>query len=238
MPIRFDALFRSAAAGALLALAACGGGADENNLAALDNALLANGADPALTSALEDQILVDPNLVQQAHPNTVRPPETPVQAQYPAGSASEGSASAERAGQPAQPRPSGQSRVRRAAAATGSGSDDGVCADALEHGPQWAGRLPAEFPAYPGGQVTEAAGANTAECRVRVVTFRTADAYQRVLDHYRGLAQRAGFSAEHQRRGADHLLGGVNARTDGAFVVIVTPMERGSEVALIVNNGR
>ena len=58
---------------ALLALAACGG-TSENNLAAIDNELLANGADPALTSALEDQILVDPNLVQQAHPNTVRPP--------------------------------------------------------------------------------------------------------------------------------------------------------------------
>jgi hypothetical protein len=80
---------RSAALASLFALAACGGSGD-NNLAALDNELLANGADPALTSALEDQILVDPNLVQQAHPNAVRPPESPVQAQYPAGSAAEG----------------------------------------------------------------------------------------------------------------------------------------------------
>ena len=238
MPTRIETMFRAGAVAACFALAACGGGGGENDLAALDNELLANGADPALTSALEDQILVDPNLVQQAHPNSVRPPETPVQAHYPAGSAAEAGPPAERAGQPAQSGQQGQSRVRRAAAATGSGSDDGVCADALDHGPQWAGRLPAEFPAYPGGQVTEAAGANTPECRMRVVTFRTADAHQRVLEHYRGLARRAGFSAEHQRRGADHLLGGVNARTDGAFVVIVTPTERGSEVALIVNNGR
>ena len=73
MKTRFTLLSRSAALAGLLVLAACSGG-EGNNLAALDNELLANGADPALTSALEDQILVDPNLVQQAHPNTVRPP--------------------------------------------------------------------------------------------------------------------------------------------------------------------
>jgi hypothetical protein len=225
-------LLRTAAAAALLTLAGCGDAA-ENNLAAVDNALLANGADPALTSALEDQILVDPNLVQQAHPNAVRPPEAPVQAQYPAGSAAEGArGAAASAGAP------GQARVRRAAAATGGASGEGVCSDHLEYGPQWADRLPAEFPPYPGGRVTEAAGANTAECRVRIVTFRTGDPHGRVLDYYRGAASRAGFSAEHQMRGADHLLGGVNARSDGAFVVIVTPLQAGSEVALIVNNGR
>jgi hypothetical protein len=224
MQTRIAPLFRPAAIAALLALGACTGGGD-NNIAALDNELLANGADPALTSALEDQILVDPNLVQQANPNSVRPPDTPTQAQYPAGSAAEG-----RRGRP---------QVRRAAAATGGGgAGEGVCADALEHGPQWAGRLPAEFPAYPGGRVTEAAGTDQGECRVRIVTFRTRDTHERVLAFYRDLATRAGFAAEHQRRGADHLLGGVNARTDGAFVVIVTPLERGSDVALVVNNGR
>ncbi|MDQ4088428.1 MAG: hypothetical protein M3177_10535, partial [Pseudomonadota bacterium] len=91
MLTRTPFLLRAGTFAALLALSACGEAA-ENNLAAIDNALLANGADPALTSALEDQILVDPNLVQQAHPNTVRPPEAPVQAQYPAGSAAEGPA--------------------------------------------------------------------------------------------------------------------------------------------------
>ena len=224
MQTRISSLARSAAVAALLALGACTGGAD-NNLAALDNELLANGADPALTSALEDQILVDPNLVQQAHPNSVRPPETPAQAQYPAGSAGEGRR--------------GRARVERAAAASGGGAGgEGVCGDALERGPQWADRLPAEFPFYPGGRVTEAAGTNQGDCRVRVVTFRTGDRHERVLAYYRVLAERAGFSAEHQRRGADHLLGGVNERTDGAFVVVVTPLERGADVALIVNNGR
>ena len=83
MPRSAALLFRTAAFAGLLALAACNRG-DGNNLAEMDNSLIGNGADPALTSALEDQILVDPNLVQQSNPNTVRPPETPVQAQYPA----------------------------------------------------------------------------------------------------------------------------------------------------------
>lgn len=206
---------RSLAPLALLALAACGGTGD--NLSELDNALLANGADPALTSALEDQIMVDPNLVQQSHPNTVRPPETPVQAQYPAGSTRE---NARLAG------------VRNPALPT-------VCNGApIDIGAGWASRLPREFPLYPGGQVTEAGGVDQGDCRVRVVTFRTPDPHRSVLEHYSAVARRAGFSAEHQVRGSDHVLGGVNEASDGAFFLIVTPQDQGSEVALIVNNGR
>jgi len=216
-------LFRCAAVAALLCLGACADSGDDN-LAALDNELLANGADPALTSALEDQILVDPNLVQQAHPNTVRPPETPMQAQYPAGSAREGAAEA------------GRTRLRNASG--GSVADPTGCGGApLDHGRQWANRLPREFPPYPGGRVTEAAGSNSADCRMRVVTFRTEDTFRGVLEHYRALASRAGYSAEHQVRGADHVLGGVNESVEGAFYLIVTPLESGSDVALIVNNG-
>ena len=216
MQTRFAMLCRSAALAGLLALAACGRGDD--NIAALDNELLANGTDPALTSALEDQILVDPNLVQQAHPNTVRPPETPAQAQYPAGGDAAG-------------------RSRSAAAAQGDVAST-VCGAPFDYGPEWADRLPAEFPVYPNSRVTEAAGANRPQCRTRIVTFQTRDPFARVIEHYRNLAGRAGFSAEHQRRGADHLLGGVNERTDGAFVVIATPLQAGTDVALIVNNGR
>ena len=224
-------LLRGAAVATALVLTACSGQGG-NDLADIDNELLANGADPALTSALEDQILVDPELVQQANPNTVRPPEAPVQAQYPAGSARAEAAIA--------------SMQNAGAAADGRGRPGRVTATAgpcgstvpFDHAPQWANRFPAEFPLYPGGRVTEAAGSDAGDCRVRVVTFTTGDPYNRVLEHYRGLAARNGFSAEHQVRGRDHVLGGVNARTDGAYYLIVTPQQRGSEVALIANNGR
>jgi hypothetical protein len=201
--------FRAAPLAGLMLLAACGGG-DGNNLAALDNELLANGADPALTSALEDQILVDPNLVQQANPNSARRPDAPAQAQYPAGSA-------------------------RQRVASASGVD---VAAGLEFGPQWASRLPAEFPPYPGARLTEAAGSNADARRLRVITFRTPDSYDRVLNFYRGAVTRAGYDAEQQQRGGDHVLGGVNTRTDGAYYLIVTPVQGGSDVSLIVNNGR
>ncbi len=223
MPNAVAPCLKSAALAALLALAACESSEDAN-IAALDNELMANGADPALTSALEDQIMVDPNLVQQAHPNAVRPPETPVQAQYPSGDAGDAQ---------------GGSRVRRVTAATGAAAGErSACGTPFNYGPQYAARLPSEFPAYPGGRVTEAAGSDRGDCHVRVVTFRTADPANRVLEYYRSLASRGGFSAEQLQRGGDQVLGGVNQATDGAYYLIVTPQDRGSEVALIVNNGR
>jgi len=201
---------RAASLAGLLALAACNRGVGDNNLAEMDNSLIGNGADPALTSALEDQILVDPNLVQQSSPNTVRPPEAPVQAQYPADAAPAG-------------------------AGDGQASAS-ICGAPFAYGNQWANRLPAEFPLYPGGRVSEAAGIDRGACRERVVTFATADRYDRVLDYYRGLAARAGFSVEQQSRGGDQVLGGT--RGDAAYYLIVTPTRAGSEVALIVNSGR
>jgi hypothetical protein len=217
MPTSAALLPRAAAFAGLLALAACNRGGD-NNLAEMDNSLIGNGADPALTSALEDQILVDPNLVQQANPNTVRPPETPVQAQYPADG--------------------GSARGGQSAAATAGGDVQtlSACGVPFNYGNQWAARLPAQFPAYPCGRVTEAAGSDRGACHIRVVTFTTPDPYNRVLEHYRSVAARAGFSAEQQARGDDQVLGGVNGVA--AYYLIVTPTGAGSDVALIVNNGR
>ena len=211
MPNSAALLLRSAAFAGLIALAACNRGGDGNNLAEMDNSLIGNGADPALTSALEDQILTDPNLVQQSNPNTARPPETPVQAQYPAGSGG---------------------------AASGQSADttQSACGAPFSYGNQYAGRLPAEFPLYPGGRLTEAAASDRGDCHIRVVTFATADPSNRVLEYYRSLAARGGFSAEQQTRGADQVLGGTNG--DAAYYLIVTPTRAGSEVALIVNNGR
>ena len=208
-------LTRTAAMAGLLALAACNTG-DGNNLAEMDNSLIGNGADPALTSALEDQILVDPNLVQQARPNTARPPETPIQAQYPAGSAG----------------PSGG----QVGAGAGDPAMQSACGIPFTMGNAYAQRLPAQFPIYPGGRLTEAAGADRGDCHIRVVTFTTPDGPDRVLGHYRNLAAGAGFSVEQQARGADKVLGGVNG--EAAYYLIVTPAGTGSDVSLIVNNGR
>lgn len=202
-----------------LALGACGSGSANNDLAAIDNELIANAVDPALTGALQDQLSVDPSLSQQANPNSARPPEAPVQAQY-----------------PADANPGEDGAPTRTAGGTAPPPSAAVCGQGFDHGNEWASRMPAEFPAYNGGRLTEAAGNDHNGCRMRVVSFTTADAPQRVIDNYRGLVTRAGYSAEQQQRGDDQVLGGT--RGDSAYYLIVTPQGTGSDVSLIVNNGR
>lgn len=199
---------RCLAFAALLVLAACGRG--RADAPGVDEFLLADGADPALTSALADPFLVDPNLVQQAHPNTIRPPEAPVQAQYPPGSANEGV--------PATASPG------RA-----------LCGAEFERGAEWARRMPAELAAYPGRRLVEAAGTDAGGCNFRTITFRTDDEAERVLAHYRRLAEQGGFRSEQRPRGTDVMLAAVKPGT--AFVLVVSPLERGTEAALVVDGG-
>jgi len=216
MTDRAFTLLRLTALGAALALAACNRGGGEDNLADL-----ANDADPAVTSALNDQILVDENLVAQSNKNAARPSPAPAGAPYPAPDASP-SASGKPAGPP-----------EALAGAKG-------CSDArrFDYNMAWANRLAPNFPVYPGGKVTEAAANNSGGCSTRVVTFATADDWQRVLDWYHTKAVRAGYSSEHQVREGDHILDVSNEADSGALYLIVTPKPKGSEVALIANNGR
>ncbi len=235
MPNRAHQLLRLSALAGALALAACGGGGGEGNLASLENQL-GNDVDPALTSALADQISVDPTLANQSNKNAVRPPETPTQAPYPVTQAGGSSAPAAAVG------PAGGETARQhdqlAGAARGEGG--AACGSRIpfNYDLGWANRLSPVFPVYPGGKVTEAAGNDRGDCRVRVVTFTAAVGFQGVLDWYHTRAVRAGYSSEHQIRGADHILAGTNERDGGAFYLIVTPVRNGSEVALIANKGR
>jgi hypothetical protein len=241
MPNRFSMLLRCAALTAALALAACGPKKDEGNLASLDNTLVGNDADPALTSALQDQIAVDPNLVNQSNRNAVRPPETPTQAQYPAQPGGAASGGQHGGGTLRAPEPTpaaGGTQQAQLAGAAASGDCRGAGAQ-FDYNKSWAGRLSPIFPVYPGGRISEAAGHDQAGCRMRVVSFTTGDAPQRVLDFYNNRAVRSGYSSEHQIRGDDHVLGGANQSDGGAFYLIVTPLPSGgADVSLIANNGR
>ena len=135
-------LLRLTALGAALALAACNRSGGENNLADLGN-----DADPAVTSALNDQILVDENLATQSNKNAARPSPTPAGAPYPAPEAS-----------PSAPGKPGAAAGPPAALGGAKGCSD---AARFDYNMAWANRLAPNFPVYPGGKVTEAA-ANTA----------------------------------------------------------------------------
>ena len=79
----------------ILALGACGKGDTDGNLAALDAQLTNNAADPALKSALGDDIVVDPRLVGQSNRNALRSPDRPADGAVPVLSGDAGKAQAE-----------------------------------------------------------------------------------------------------------------------------------------------
>ena len=88
---------------------------------------------------------------------------------------------------------------------------------------QWASRLPAEFPAYPGGRVTEAAGNDRGDCRIRVVTFTTADPDQpRARTLSQRCAARAGYLGRAAGRAAATRCSAAPTAT-AAYYLIVTP---------------
>jgi hypothetical protein len=223
---------------AALSLTACDRSTDAE-VAKLDNQIIANDTDPALTSALEDQIMVDPALTQQSNKNAVRASSGPAQAQYPlpaGGAQPKGQASAAASTSPGA-RASGGSAPAARTASAGTGDISGIadCGPKLSYNAGWARRLPAAFPIFPGSRITDAAGSDSADCRARVVTFTTDAPPQRVLDYYRSRAAGAGYSAEHQMRQGDHILAGTAG--GAAYYLILTPRGGGSDVAMITNGG-
>ena len=111
------------------------------------------------------------------------------------------------------------------------------CAAKVDYAMDWAKRLPADMPIYPGGSVTEAAG-ETGGCGLRVVNFRSDAPLQAIVDFYYTRALRSGFSAEHIEEDKEHMLGGTRDRDDGAYMVIARAATGGgTDVDLIANNG-
>ncbi|MDF0545972.1 hypothetical protein PX699_26795 [Sphingobium sp. H39-3-25] len=230
-----------------LSLAGCGRGDDANNLAALDAQLTNGVSDPALTGALEDQIVVDPQLTQQANPNAVRPADKPVDGAVPVlkGDAKAAAAAATRmAGGTLMHAPAaGPSRDDAAPLTLGAlahrqKAGKGGCAAKIDYGMQWAERLPQDFPLYPMARLTEAAGADGAGCRIRAVSFVTDVPMQAVIDFYYTRARRAGYDASHEVLDGQHMLGGVRRANDGAYVISFSAAPGGgTAVDLIANQG-
>ena len=238
-----------------VALAACGKRSDaERNLDTLDNELVESNSaaarDPALMSALHDQIMVDPTLAQQANNDAVRPPAQPYSGAVPpdgiaaapsgTGTGSATSEALKKAPAPAASCPQctakHESLTLGALAARQKDKRTSNCAGSMRYSARWAGRLPADLPLYPDARVSEAAGSDQGGCAMRAVSFASSAPLQTVLDWYYTRASKAGYSAEHQADGGEHVLGGT--RGDAAFALFLTSRaDGGTDVDLLANNG-
>jgi hypothetical protein len=212
----------------LLALSACGGGADTASLNELDAKIGGkNDADPALTAALEDQILVDPDLRGQANKDAIRPEPKPYQNPVPKG---EGLKT-----DPASTRTLGD-----LAAAQSDVAKDAFngCGLSVDYALTYAAKLPADMPLYPKSRVIEAAGSNDNGCKLRAVTHSSSAAIGDVAAHYAAVGRKAGYSVGAKPDGKGQLITGKRGTDGGAFYVILTPVADGTQADLVINNGR
>lgn len=227
-----------------LALAACSSASNES-----DDAATTNGVDPALASALQQQIMVDPSLSQQAQGDSVRPPNQPAAGGVPAdgvaasGEIKDGDLMHTPAPTVADKSCKSCAAAREATtlgglAARSPDAKTAGCAANLQYAAGWANRLPGDLPLYPQARVSEAAGTEGGQCALRVVSFSSPQPMQTMLDWYYTKAVRGGYTAEHQVDGDEHILGGTRDRDGGAYVLFMTARtDGGTDIDLVANNG-
>jgi hypothetical protein len=245
-----------------LTLSACGSSDEKaKGIEALDEKLAGKGSDPAMNAALEDRILVDPELSESANSNMVKVTDKPLEGAVPPDTSYEGDTSTAEVASTAKlmraPKPrvvadadvdsgctscgtasKGQT-LEDMAAMQGTKRGKGTCADKLQYGAAWSTRLPTEFPIYPKGRVKEAGGVEGGLCDIRAVSFSTSASMESVADYYYTRARRAGYSADYELRKGEHVMGGTRDNDGGAFVLFLNPLPGGgTAVDLVANNGR
>lgn len=192
----------------------------------LDNRSLAKeNMDPAATSALEGQIMVDPSLADMSNRDAVKPADAPASLPLPPDGGP--SAAAARPGGPVLGDMIADPRRQKGLAG---------CPLQISYGAHWSAKLPADLPLYPQSRLEEAAGADGPRCKLRAVTVTTPDAPGAVVDFYRQTARAAGFDASVEKGRGEQLVGGT--RGDGAaFYAVITPVRAGGTIIDLVTNG-
>ncbi|RYY43312.1 MAG: hypothetical protein EOP59_08220 [Sphingomonadales bacterium] len=229
-----------------LALAGCGG---SNALGDGDEAS-GNAADPALASALQDQIMVDPQLGRQANGDAIRPPGQPYSAGVPDDAVAANTDQVNLGELIKTPAPvQADKSCPQCAAARESTTLGGLasrqrdsrtsqCASSMNYSASWANRLPRDLPLFPQARVTEAAGSESGQCALRAVTFSAPQPMQTMLDWYYTRATKSGYTSEHQVDGEQHILGGTRERDGGAYVLFMTARsDGGTDIDMVANNG-
>lgn len=223
-----------------LALAACGS----------DPAPKQEADDPALSGALADQIMVDPDLAQQNRADSAIAVSGPPVTELPPIDRSEQAIAAARAealklaGGRLRPAPAPQTgdattaslaeAVTAAQVAQAAKGPAARCAGKAEFSAAWAAKLPPELAVYPRGAVQDAAGTDRDGCALRVVSFRTPVPPAEIVDWYHTRVTAAGYGATHRIEGKDHALGG--SRGAAAYIVYARVLEDGlTEVDLVAS---
>ncbi len=226
-----------------LLLTACGGKGEPTKPAA---------DDPAMSGALGDPVLTDPDLAGEnganraafvpsgggAIPAADMSPEALAAARDAALKLVGGPGSMKKAPEAREVKgtlPADSQLTVAARAATGPNGANG-CAAKVQYTTAWAARLPAAFPVYPKGAVQEAAGTDEGACALRTVNFISPVPVAEVIDFYYTRARAAGYSAQHLKDGADDMLGGTKGAAN--YVVMARELPNGgSSVDLVTNGG-
>jgi hypothetical protein len=204
--------------------------------------------DPVATQALNDQIMVDPDLAQQNEANAALTGGTdhslpPVNASREAIEIAKleaadlvgGTANLRRPDSPRlldEPLPEVARYSVTELAKLMKGTQD--CADSASFTANWAASMPTAMPIYPRGNTIEAAGNDTGSCKLRAVRFLTPVPRSDVLAFYAASAKKAGLGADYARADDIDVLTGATGTK--RYAVYVRRRASGiSEVGLVTS---
>ena len=237
--------FRPAVSVAILSLAmlaACSGDADDAGT---------NGEmDPATQAALNDPIMVDPDMAGQNEANAALTGGTdaslPAEATTPAAIKGAREEAMALVGGSINLKPAPKAKAimgevpdtavltaATRAAVLPNGTD---CATAVEYSAAWAARLPVTFPVYPRGSTQEAAGTDKGECSLRVVNFLTPVSLDDVLSFYHSRAVNGGYTSEHLKVENDNVISGTKGAA--SFVVYARKLANGLTDVDLITSGK
>jgi hypothetical protein len=203
-----------------LSLAACG--SPPANTAAED-------VDPAVTSALADPIMTDPQLEGRSDTDSLRPAPQPMQALAPPGEPDPRRGDA---------LPTLAARAARTIAEQNAKSFVG-CSFAVSYTVRWSYRLPEELALPTGATVSEAAGSDSQDCGLRLVAFSATSAPTTMVDTFRRTATSDGFTVTEAREGNTTIVKARRSADGAAFIASIGGAAAGgSSVDLLTNRGR
>ncbi|MCB2047078.1 MAG: hypothetical protein KDE32_02485 [Novosphingobium sp.] len=203
--------------------------------------------DPALSGAVDGELMTDPELSGEAGaaagaasgvelPPEQRSPEAIAAARQDAAKKAGGTLeiASEAAEGSATSLFEGASTAAQVAEQSRATSAD--CAAKVNYSASWANRLPDALSVYPRAAVQEAAGTDADGCMLAVVNFVTPVDAKDVIDFYYTRARKAGYGAEYHMEGSDHVLGGKNGAK--AYVVSARKLDNGLTEVDLVSSGK